>query len=94
MSETATCDHKWREYTDEEMTTLRSQTRQGRPSGAWVEGAEQCKSCGAVQAKVSWWGQVHKVPFAPKQEGGQPVIHWPTRSGPAPSAGGPGMQSM
>ena len=32
----ATCDHKWREYTDEEMSTLRSQTRQGRPSGAWA----------------------------------------------------------
>ena len=74
MTEAAVCDHKWREYTEEEMTTLRSQTRQGRPSGAGVEGAEQCESCGAVQAKVSWWGQVHKVPFAPKQEGGQPVI--------------------
>ena len=46
----ATCDHKWREYTDEEMSTLRSQTRQGRPSGAWVEGAEQCESCGACES--------------------------------------------
>lgn len=87
----ATCEHQWREYTEDEMKTLRSQSRQGRPSGAWVEGAAQCESCGAVEAKVSWWGQVHQVPFAPKQEGGPAVIHWPTRSGPAPGSGGPGM---
>ncbi|HEX5141296.1 MAG TPA: hypothetical protein VFX19_10150 [Dehalococcoidia bacterium] len=90
MTETA-CDHAWRSYTDEEMTALRSQTRQGRPSGAWVEGAEQCEKCGAIEAKVSWWGQLHRVPFAPKQEGGAPVIHWPTRSGSAPGGSSPGM---
>jgi hypothetical protein len=82
--------HSWRPYTDEEMTALRSQTRSGRPSGAWVEGAEQCEKCGKVEAKVSWWGQLHRVAYAPREPGGAAVIHWPNRQQPS-SGGGTGM---
>jgi hypothetical protein len=82
--------HAWRTYTDEEVSALRAQSRAGRPSGAWVEGADQCEKCGRVEAKVSWWGQVHRVPFAPREQGGQPVIQWPTRSG----GGGGGSMGM
>src|SRR5688572_21947611 len=72
--------HAWRAYSDEEMTALRSQARTGRPPGAWVEGAEQCERCGRVEAKVTWFGQLHRVPFAPREAGGPSVIQWPTRS--------------
>jgi hypothetical protein len=72
--------HAWRSYTDEEMKALRSETRAGRPSGAWVEAAEQCENCGAIETSVSWWGQVHRVPFRPKVAGGPSLIHWPTRA--------------
>jgi hypothetical protein len=81
--------HAFRAYTEEEMKELRSRARSGRPPGAWVEGAEQCERCGRIEAKVSWFGQIQRVPFAPKQPGGEPVIHWPTRA--AAPGGGMGM---
>ncbi len=87
----STCDqHSWRAFTEDEVKTLRSQTRAGRPSGAWVENAEQCEKCGRVEAIVSWWGQVHRVAYAPKTEGGTAVIQWPTRANPG-GVGGMGM---
>ena len=87
MSETQQdCEaHVWRPYDDEEMKTLRSQAKTGRPSGAWLEAAEQCERCGSVEAKVSWWGQIHRVPVTAR-EGGQPAIQWPTRAQ-SPGAG-------
>ena len=86
------CDgaHTWRELSEDEVKEIRSKTRQGRPSGAWLEAAEQCEKCGQVQAKVSWWGQLHSVPYAPREAGGQPVIQWPTRQQSPGGAGGMG----
>src|SRR2546423_497886 len=78
-SEAQCAEHAWRTFTEDEMKDLRSKTRSGRPPMAWVEGAEQCEKCGTVEASVSWYGQVHRVPYAAKMEGGQAVIHWPTR---------------
>ena len=79
MTNQAQCEHAWRTFTEDEMKELRTKTRSGRPPMAWVEGAEQCEKCGTVEASVSWYGQVHRVPYAAKTEGGQAVIHWPTR---------------
>ena len=84
---TTDCTHDWRVYTDDEMKELRSKTRTGRPPMAWVEAAAQCEKCGNIEATVSWYGQVHRVPYAAKTDGGTPVIHWPVRSA-APSGGG------
>ena len=82
------CDqHSWRAFTDDEVKDLRTRTRAGRPSGAWVENAEQCEKCGRVDAIISWWGQVHRVPYAPKTEGAPAVIQWPTRANPSGSGG-------
>ena len=89
MTNETQCEHTWRDYTDDEMKELRSKTRTGRPPMAWVEGAEQCQKCGGVEASISWYGQVHRVPYAAKTPGGAPVIHWPTRA-----AGGGGSMSM
>jgi hypothetical protein len=86
QTQECTDGHAWRAYSDDEMKTLRSQARAGRPPGAWVEGAEQCERCSRVEAKVSWFGQLHRVPFAPRETGGQPVIQWPTRTA-APGSG-------
>jgi len=83
-------EHVWRAYTEDEVKDLRSKARAGRPPMAWVENGEQCERCGRVEATVSWYGQVHRVPFAPKTEGAAAVIHWPTRSQ-APG-GGMGMR--
>ena len=80
MTNETQCEHTWRTYTDDEMKELRSKTRTGRPPMAWVEAAEQCETCGSVEASISWYGQVHRVPYATKTPGGTAVIHWPTRS--------------
>ena len=69
--------HPWHALGDDEMKDLRSKTRAGRPPGAWVESATRCDVCGAVEARVSWFGQVHQVPVAPKEAGGPAVVHWP-----------------
>jgi hypothetical protein len=87
----AECTHEWRAYNEVEMKELRSKTRSGRPPMAWVEAAQQCEKCGSVEATVSWYGQVHRVAYAPKTADGPSVIHWPVRSA-APSGGG-GMAS-
>jgi hypothetical protein len=80
MTNQAQCaEHAWRTFTEDEMKELRTKTRSGRPPMAWVEGAEQCEKCGSVEASVSWYGQVHRVPYAAKTDGGTAVIHWPTR---------------
>jgi hypothetical protein len=82
-------EHAWRPYNEDEVKELRSKTRTGRPPMAWVEGADQCEKCGSVQATISWNGQVHHVPYAPKGASSTPVIHWPTRQ--ASPGGGMGM---
>ena len=80
MTNQAQCaEHTWRTFTEDEMKELRTKTRSGRPPMAWVESAEQCETCGAVEASVSWYGQVHRVAYAPKTDGGPAVIHWPAR---------------
>ncbi len=92
MTNEAECtEHAWRAYTDDEMKDLRSKTRSGRPPMAWVEEAEQCEKCGRIEAKVSWYGQIHRVPYAAKTPGGSPVIQWPTRA--AAPGGSMGMGS-
>jgi hypothetical protein len=83
-------EHAWRSFTEDEMKDLRSKSRAGRPPMAWVEEAEQCERCGRIEARVSWYGQAHRVPYAPKEAGQEPVIQWPTRQT-APGGGGGGM---
>jgi len=80
-SEQSACGdtHTWRPFSDDEMKDLRSKARADRPPGAWVDSASRCERCGSTEARVSWFGQAHQVPVAPKEEGGQPVIHWPIR---------------
>jgi hypothetical protein len=80
-SEATTCGdaHTWRPFSEEEMTALRSSARAGRPPGAWVDSASRCERCGSTEARVSWFGQVHQVPVAPKEEGGPALVHWPSR---------------
>ena len=90
MTNASECAHAWRAYTEQEMTDLRRLARPGRPPMAWVESAEQCSACGRIEATVSWYGQVHRVLFGPKEAGSQPVIHWPT-SRSATGGGGMGM---
>jgi hypothetical protein len=71
--------HTWHPFSDEAMAALRSSARAGRPPGAWIDGANRCVRCGEVEARVSWFGQVHQVPVAPKEEGRPAVVHWPSR---------------
>lgn len=80
-SDAAACGdgHLWQPFSDDEVKDLRVKARRDRPPGAWVESASRCERCGRIEARVSWFGQVHQVPVAPKQEGGPAVIHWPTR---------------
>ena len=80
-------EHNWRAYTEDEMKELRTKTRSGRPPMAWVEAGEQCEKCGRVEVKVSWYGQLHRVPYAAKTPGGPVAIQWPTRAQ-APGGGG------
>lgn len=91
MASSESCEHTWRSFNEDEVKDLRTKARQGRPPMAWVEGAEQCETCGRVEATVSWYGQAHRVPFASKTEGGQPVIQWPTRAAAPGGSGGMGM---
>jgi hypothetical protein len=81
VSEQSPCGdgHIWQPFSDDELKALRSQARGDRPPGAWVDGAVRCERCGRTEARVSWFGQAHQVPLAPKQAGGPAVIHWPTR---------------
>ena len=83
MSSETQCEHTWRAYTDDEMKELRSKTRSGRPPMAWVEGAEQCGKCGSVEASISWYGQVHRVPYARSK--GVCVQPWSITSSGAPA---------
>ena len=80
-SERSACGdaHRWVPLNDGEVKELRAQTREGRPPGAWLESANRCEECGAIEARVSWFGQVHQVTVAPKQAGGPPAVHWPAR---------------
>lgn len=71
--------HRWVAFSGDEMKELRAKTRGDRPPGAWVESANRCEACEAIEARVSWFGQVHQVPVAPKQAGGPIAIHWPAR---------------
>jgi hypothetical protein len=61
------------------MSALRSSARSGRPPGAWIDSASRCERCGAIEARVSWFGQVHRVRVAPKEAGGPVAVHWPSR---------------
>lgn len=88
---TSECAHVWRAYTEEEMAELRRLARPGRPPMAWVDKAEQCSSCGRIEATVSWYGQAYRVPVGPKAEGGPVVVHWPTSRGQAGTTPGMGM---
>jgi len=73
---------------DEEVGDIRRKTRTGRPNGAWLESVSRCSKCGGMEAKVSWYGQIHSA--AVSVSDGNPTIHWPTRQGQA-SGGAMGM---
>jgi hypothetical protein len=76
---TTTCDHKMQPLPDEETADIRKKTRTGRPNGAWLEGVNRCSKCGATEAKVSWYGQIHTT--AVTIGDGTATVHWPTRQG-------------
>jgi len=80
-SERSVCGdvHRWLPFGDDEMKELRSKTRGDRPPGAWVESANRCEVCEEIEARVSWFGQMHQVPVAPKHAGGPMAVHWPAR---------------
>ena len=90
--ECAEGEHQWRAFTEDEVKDLRTKARTGRPPMAWVENGDQCGRCGRVEATVSWYGQVQRVPFAPKTPGGPAVVQWPTRSSAPGGGGGMGMR--
>jgi hypothetical protein len=71
--------HTWLPLNGDEIKELRAKTRDGRPPGAWVDSANRCEVCDAIEARVTWFGQAHQVPVAPKQAGGPLAVHWPAR---------------
>jgi hypothetical protein len=89
MSNAETCtEHAWRAFSDDEVAELRTASRTGRPSGAWLEAAEQCESCGRTEAKVSQWGQIKRVPVT--YEGSSVKVAWYDRGGAMGGATGMG----
>ena len=82
-------EHQWRAYAEDELTQLRARSRSGRPSGAWLEGAEQCERCGTTEAMVSQWGQIKRVPVT--TSGTTVSVRWYDRGGTTGGAGGMGM---
>jgi hypothetical protein len=73
---TTTCDHTMQPLSDEETGDIRRQTRTGRPNGAWLEGVSRCSKCGGLEAKVSWYGQIHTTVVV--MQDGNPSVRWPT----------------
>jgi hypothetical protein len=89
MSNAEPCnEHAWRAFSEDEVAELRAASRSGRPSGAWLEGAEQCESCGRTEAKVSQWGQIKRVPVT--YEASSVKVAWYDRGGAAGGATGMG----
>lgn len=85
---TTECQHTYEAIADDEVGEIRKSTRTGRPNGAWLEGVNRCGKCGAMEAKVSWYGQI--LPAAVSITDGKVTVHWPTRQGQA-SGGAMGM---
>jgi hypothetical protein len=85
---TTTCDHTMQPLPDEETADIRRKTRTGRPNGAWLEGVNRCSKCGELEAKVSWYGQIHTTGVTLAD--GQPAVRWPTGQSQA-SGGAMGM---
>ena len=75
-------EHDWQGLTDDEVGAVRKNSRQTRPNMAWLESVEQCARCGAMEATVSWYGQVQRTTVDPDG----PTVKWPTRA-PAPGGG-------
>jgi hypothetical protein len=91
MSNAELCaEHAWRELTEAEVGELRTASRSGRPSGAWLEGAEQCERCGRTEARVSQWGQIKRVPVS--YEGASVKVAWYDRGGATGGATGMGSE--
>jgi hypothetical protein len=82
-------DHQWRPMDEDEVTQLRSESRRGRPSGAWLEGGRACQRCSTIEAQISWWGQSHFVPVIKDASG--TTVRWQDRSQAAGGAPGMGM---
>jgi hypothetical protein len=78
----ACTEHEWRPLTDDEVATVRKNSRQTRPNMAWLESVDQCVTCGALEATVSWYGQVQRTTV----DAAGPTVKWPTRA-PAPGGG-------
>jgi hypothetical protein len=74
---TTDCEHTRESLPDEEIADIRRKTRTGRPNGAWLEGVSRCSKCGALEARVSWYGQV--LPAAVTVSDTETKVHWPTR---------------
>jgi hypothetical protein len=85
---TTGCEHTLEPLLDDEVGDIRRKTRTGRPNGAWLEGVSRCSKCGSMEARVSWYGQIHTT--AVSINDGNPTVHWPTRQGQT-SGGGMGM---
>lgn len=83
-------EHTWVSLSNEEVADLRKKTRVGRPNMSWLENADRCSQCGSMQAGVSWYGQLHRVPVV-EETPGSPVVRWPTRQAGGSSSSGGGM---
>ena len=75
-NEPCASEHDWQAWSEEQVKTLRSQAKTGRPPGAWLESAEQCGRCGSLEAKVSWFGHLHRAAVELKPDGSV-VVRWP-----------------
>jgi hypothetical protein len=71
-------EHSWAALSAEDVAEIRRKTRTGRPNGAWLENVSRCSNCGAMEAGVSWYGQLHHVAVT-EETPGSPVVRWPTR---------------
>ncbi len=85
---TSDCEHTMEVLPEDEIGEIRRSTRTGRPNGAWLEDVSRCSKCGAMAARVSWYGQIH--PAGVSVSDGKTTVHWPTRQGQA-SGGAMGM---
>ena len=84
-------EHDWREMNSEETADARKRSREGRPSGAWLEKLRICPNCEAMEADVTWFGEGFRVPVV--ANGSKLLVQWPKRTGER-SGTPPGMATM
>jgi hypothetical protein len=79
MTANGVCEHEPQSLDEAELAELRKQVRRDRPPMAWVDAARRCSRCNALEATVSWFGQVYHVPVETTASGA-PAVRWPKRA--------------